>query len=215
MEEFKICKIKFEEPELNFLIENLNNCFKQSNKNFAQMCFSIYKIWSYCKGDYRKAKDNEYYNSYSLLEKFGFDKKAVSRYKNSYERFCQGDTFGTVIVKDYFNNFSASKLFELLPLSYETLERAIDKGFIRYTMTVKAIRNTVKLLIHGEEPTTVTEVLDNSDNLKEINEEEIPMTYSPDNVYDIDFFKARSKNQLINYIMTLQTAYQKLKNKRK
>lgn len=215
MEDFKKFNIEFEQSELYFFVEKLNDCFRQSNKNFAQLCFCIYNIWSYFKGHYIKAKNNEYYNSYSLLEKFGFDKKAVSRYKNSYERFCQGDTFGTVKIKDYFNDFSSSKLFELLPLSYNTLEYAIDKGFLKPTMTVKAIRNTVKLLINGEEPTTVTEVINNSNNLEEINEEEIPMTYSPDNVYDIDFFKARSKNQLINYIMTLQTAYQKLKNKKR
>ncbi len=208
MENFICSDLQFEDKELNELCKCLVSCYGNNQYTFAKTCFSIYNIWSYCKSNYFKAKNNEYYNSYKLLAKFGFDRKSVSRYKSCYEKFIQGTTIENVAVKTYFYGFSPSKLFELLPLSYETLENAIDKHFITPDMTVKQIREYVKQMVGEDATDKVVE-----QTVEEINEDEIPDAYDPNKKYEFSYFENKSKSQLLNIVMTLQTAYQKLKNK--
>ena len=214
MENFNINNsIEFESEELNFWIKNLNACFNNANKNFAGLCLVVYKIHSYINHRYFQAKDNDYYNVYSLLAKFGFDKKAVSRYRNSYEYFCENDTVATVKLKSKFIEFTPSKLFELLPLEKESIDYAIDKKFVASNMPCKEIRIVVKDLIHGVEPSTMVSKVDETEKKEEINESEIPLVYDPTKEYDFEYFKDKTKNQLINMIWDLQKAYQKLKKK--
>ena len=88
MENFNIVDIPvFEDEKAQALVDSLKDVFEKSQYNFAKVCEGVSKIWSYFKNQYFNAKNNEYYNSYALLAKFGFDKKAVSRYKSCYERF--------------------------------------------------------------------------------------------------------------------------------
>ena len=101
MNEMIKCDIEFEDKTLNELLNCLSHCYNQNQINFAKISFTIYSIWDYCKNNYWKAKNNELYNSYKLLEKFGFDKKAVSRYKCSFERYVQGTTIENVSLKEY------------------------------------------------------------------------------------------------------------------
>lgn len=209
IENFVNAKIAFEDKELDNLVMLLNNCYNKQQSHFAELCFTIYSIWHYCKDNYFKAKDNEVYNTYKLLKKFGFEKQMVLNYKRSYESFCQGDTIQTVSVKEYFHDFSPSKLFEMLPLSYETLENAIDYEFIKPEMTVKKIRLLVKDLKSGKFVETVVE------QTPVINEEDIPFVYDPKQEYEYSYFEAKTKNQLLNIIWDLQTAYQKLLKKEK
>ncbi len=201
--------LDFEDSQLSQMVNCLAHCYNNNQINFAKLCFTIYSIHAYCKNNYWKAKDNEYYNSYKLLAKFGFDKKAVSRYRQSYEKFIQGCVIENVSVKPYFHGFSPSKLFELLPLSYETLETAIDKKVIRPEMTVKEIREYLKTLKEGtDKAETVIE-----DPV--INEEEIPLAYNPVQEYEYSYFESKTKNQLLNIVWELQKAYQKLKGEKK
>ena len=72
MKEFVINELDFEDKELSLLIKDLKQCFYKQQNSFIETCVTIHKIWSYCKGNYYKAKDNEYYNSYKLLAKFSF-----------------------------------------------------------------------------------------------------------------------------------------------
>ena len=208
MENFRYNAIEFKDKQLNELCHLFISIHYNNQNVFARTCFTIYSIWSYCKGNYFQAKNNEYYNSYKLLEKFGFDRKSVSRYKSCYEKFIQGTTIENVTVKTYFYDFTPSKLFELLPLSYETLENAIDKHFITPEMTVKQIREYVKQMA-GED--TIDKVVEQT--VEEINEDEIPDAYDPNKKYEFSYFESKSKSQLLNIVMALQTAYQKLKNK--
>lgn len=219
MENFKNIDLpEFVNENLQALVNGLKEVFSKKQDNFADMCYFVYKIWSFCKYSYLPAKDGEFYNSYSLLEKFGFDKKAVSRLKNCYERFCVS------IKKDLtskeessiagcYADFSPSKLFELLPLSADSCLDALNRGKIKATMTVKEIRQQVKFLINGglEEDNKTSDAVTED----EINEEEIPMAYDPTLEYDFEYFKEKSKNQLLNIVMALQSAYQKLKGKKK
>lgn len=203
MEEFINSDLDFEDNELHLLMLALQDCFEDNQINFCQTCKTIYDIWSYCKKSYFKAKNNEYYNSYKLLAKFGFDKKAVNRYKQCYERFVlQG---ANVLLNDY-KDFSPSKLFELLVLSSETSDELVKKQFIKPTMTVKQIREYIKTLKDGSDK--AEKVIDDTT----INEEDIPMAYDPKQEYEYSYFETKTKNQLLNIVWELQKAYQKLKN---
>lgn len=207
MEEFIKSNLEFEDKELSLLIEDLKQCFDKHQNSFIETCVTIHKIWSYCKGNYYKAKDNEYYNSYKLLAKFGFDKKAVSRYKQCFEKFIVGDA-GHYTLFPCLYGFTSSKLFELLTLSDETIFNAIDNKLLKPDMTVKQIREFIKTLKDGTdkaekvvEDTTV------------INEEDIPLAYDPKQEYEYSYFESKTKNQLLNIVWELQKAYQKLKSK--
>lgn len=203
MEEFINSDLDFEDNELHLLMLALQDCFEDNQINFCQTCKTIYDIWSYCKKSYFKAKNNEYYNSYKLLAKFGFDKKAVNRYKQCYERFVlQG---ANVLLNDY-KDFSPSKLFELLVLSSETSDELVKKQFIKPTMTVKQIREYIKTLKDGSDK--AEKVIEDTT----INEDDIPMAYDPKQEYEYSYFETKTKNQLLNIVWELQKAYQKLKS---
>lgn len=203
MEEFINSDLDFEDNELHLLMLALQDCFEDNQINFCQTCKTIYDIWSYCKKSYFKAKNNEYYNSYKLLAKFGFDKKAVNRYKQCYERFVlQG---ANVLLNDY-KDFSPSKLFELLVLSSETSDELVKKQFIKPTMTVKQIREYIKTLKDGSDK--AEKVIEDTT----INEDDISMAYDPKQEYEYSYFETKTKNQLLNIVWELQNAYQKLKS---
>ena len=207
MEEFVKSDLEFEDDKLFRLVERLRDVFNDSQDNFSNLCESIYNIWSYCKGNYWKAKDNEYYNSYKLLAKFGFDKKAVSRYKQCYERYVHKEQGG---LHSLYENFTPSKLFELLPLSQDTVMELVEKQLITPTMTVKQIREYIKTLKDGTDK--AEKVIEDTT----INEEDIPMAYDPKQEYEYSYFETKTKNQLLNIVWELQKAYQKLKlNKEK
>lgn len=207
MEEFIKSDLEFEDDKLFWLVERLRDVFNNSQDNFSNLCEAIYNIWSYCKGNYWKAKDNEYYNSYKLLAKFGFDKKAVSRYKQCYERYVHKEQGG---LNSLYEDFTPSKLFELLVLSDETVKSSISNGLIKPTMTVKQIREYIKTLKDGSDK--AEKVIEDIT----INEEDIPMAYDPKQEYEYSYFETKTKNQLLNIVWELQKAYQKLKlNKEK
>ena len=207
MEEFIKSDLEFEDNELYWLVERLRDNFNNSQLNFAKTCECIYNIWKYCKGNYYKAKDNEYYNSYKLLAKFGFDRKAVSRYKICYERFVHPQSCSLYPI---YEDFTSSKLFELLVLSEDTAKNSIINGLVLPTMTVKQIREYIKTLKDGSDK--AEKVIEDTT----INEEDIPMAYDPKQEYDYSYFEKKTKNQLLNIVWELQKAYQKLKlNKEK
>lgn len=208
LDEFVKCNLEFEDNKLDALVYDLKVCFNRQTSCFVEVCSTIYKIWSYCKGQYWKAKDDEYYNSYKLLAKFGFDKKAVSRYKCCFEKFMfLGKSFSsTYILYDEFKDFNPSKLFELLPLSKETCFNLVKNKMIKPEMTVKEIRAFVKAMKKGTD--SAEQVLEDTS----INEDEIPMAYDPKQKYEFKYFESMSKNQLLNMIWSLQEEYQKLKN---
>lgn len=208
MEEFIKSDLEFEDDELNYFVNSLRTCFICNQRDFCHLCFVIYRIWDYCKNNYWKAKNNEYYNSYKLLEKFGFDKKAVSRYKSCYVRFMYPpDVQGYACsLMEIFKGFSPSKLFELLSLSQEAVEEAVANQLIKPTMTIKQIREYIKTLKEGSDK--AEKVIEDTT----INEDDIPMAYDPKQEYEYTYFETKTKNQLLNIVWELQKAYQKLKS---
>ena len=193
------CEIEMEDKTLNDLLWHLNSCYHRGNAVFVDLCAIIYKIWDYCKNNYWKAKNNELYNSYKLLEKFGFDKKAVSRHKQCFEKFIyqKAPNCNAYGLRKNYEDFSSSKLFELLTLSNETLDNAIDNKLIRPDMTVKQIREIIKTIKDGTDK--AEKVLEDSSTTV-INEEEIPLVYNPKQEYEYSYFESKTKNQLPNYI---------------
>lgn len=210
MEDFNVSDLQFEDIKLDNLVYDLSLMFRRQNGVFVDLCVTIYKIWEYCKGNYWKAKDNEYYNSYKLLAKFGFDKKAVSRYKSIYEKFI----FHVVPTDSYklldeLQSFSPSKLFELLALTKETTLELVSNKLITPDMTVKQIREYIKFMKDGSDK--AEKVIEDT---TEINEDEIPLAYNPTQEYEYSYFESKTKNQLLNIVWELQKAYQKLKSKK-
>lgn len=210
MEDFNVSDLQFEDIKLDNLVYDLSLMFRRQNGVFVDLCVTIYKIWEYCKGNYWKAKDNEYYNSYKLLAKFGFDKKAVSRYKSIYEKFI----FHVVPTDSYklldkLQSFSPSKLFELLALTKETTLELVSNKLITPDMTVKQIREYIKSMKDGSDK--AEKVIEDT---TEINEDEIPLAYNPTQEYEYSYFESKTKNQLLNIVWELQKAYQKLKSKK-
>ena len=208
MEDFIKCDIDFDDCELSSLVNALRYSFDKRQDNFVCICKDVYRIWRYCKGNYWKAKDNEYYNSYQLLAKFGFDKKAVSRYRLCYEKFIV-DNNQTLALAIPFKDFMSSKLFEMLSLSNDTALSLVEKKLIKPTMTVKQIREYIKSLKDGSDKSE--KVIEDTT----INEDEIPMAYDPNTEYEYSYFESLTKNQLLNIVWDLQKAYQKLKSKSK
>ena len=206
MENFVNVKLEFNDKTLSTLVANLNSTYLNCQSNFVDICIGVYKIWDYCKGNYWKAKDNEYYNSYKLLEKFGFDKKAVSRYKQCYEKYIDGKNDNNYCLWSLVNSYSPSKLFELLVLSNEDIIELIEKDLLYPTMTVKQIRELIKSFKNGFEES-------NNETTININEEDIPLAYDPKQEYEYSYFENKTKNQLLNIVWELQKAYQKLKSK--
>lgn len=210
MENFNIENIpEFDDVNLQELINNLKNCYRDNQNNFAKVSFLIYKI-SNDYGSYIVSNDNKCYRANELLEKFGFDKTQVTRYKQSFNEFCQGTTLENVHVKEIYFGFSPSKLFELLKLSYLTREKAIEKEIIRPDMTIKQIRDYIKTLKNDDAEKKVL-----SDEELESEDEEIEQAYNPKQYYEFDYFKGKNKSQLINIVWELQKEYQKLLNKKK
>lgn len=204
MEEFIKSDLVFEDNELSVLVNSLRYALDKRQDSFVNLCKGVYRIWKYCKGNYYKAQDNAYYNSYELLAKFGFDKKAVSRFRQCYEKFIV-DNEQTLALAIPFQDFSPSKLYELLPLSSNTCFDLVDKKVIAPTQTVKEIRDFVKTLKDGTDK--AEKVIEDTT----INESEIPMAYDPQTQYEYSYFESKTKNQLLNIVWELQKAYQKLK----
>ncbi len=209
MENFNFVDVSFDDSELSSLVIHLNQCFLNNQYNFVDICVTIHDIWAHCKKNYIKARDNEMYDSYKLLAKFGFDRQAVNRYKRCFERFinCSIDCDGKLLYSlfDSFKKFSPSKLFELLALSNDSLISAIKNKAIIPTMTVKQIREYIKSVKDGTDK--ADKVLETG---VDINEDNIPMAFNPKNKYEYSYFETKSKNQLLNIVWELYQAHQKL-----
>ncbi len=94
----------------------------------------------------KKCKYYEHFGYMTLEEftdaNFGFDKSAVSRCINVFERFCQrGGSYGntpTMFIDKKYEDYSYSQLCEMLPLSED------DIRLIKPSMSVSAIREIKK-----------------------------------------------------------------------
>ena len=217
MEEFIDYKeIEFNDQWLNKYINDLKNCYFSNQNVFAKVCFTIHSIWLYCKDNYYLCTKGVYYNSYSLLKLFGFDRKAVSRYKACYSKFCFGSSLDTICLLDRFIGFSSSKLFELLPLANNMIDACLEKQIIKPTMTVKEIRQKVKDLAGKNNPADlVAEDLDKiEEKTLDEQEAELPEAFDPKKTHTYEYFKAMSKEALITCLFQCEDYIKKLTTKK-
>ena len=208
MENFvKLKNVKFKEQELNTIVEKLKSCFDKSQNNFSQICYCVHSIckWFDEHPQPKEVLTEKYYNKYELLAGFGFDKSAISRLSNCFEKFVINDSNDYVLGIEY-KDFTQSKLYELLPLEKVDLTNLVCTRVIKPEMSVKQIRKIVKSYLNQE----------NESSAKvEINEEDIPNVYDPKQTYSFDYFNSMTKNELVNMIMMLQEEYQKMKKEKR
>lgn len=219
MENFKICKLKFvnecgnykmDAETINNLVSELNNNLSKDNLNFAGLCYLVDQIELFfydCGktdgyGGIYTTNSERYYFS-RLMSEFGFCEKTYDRILKVYKRFVEIRDDVVPVIKKQYENFSRSKLFEILSVSDTQLKTDLKNGKLKPEMTVKEIREYVKQLKNGSGG--ADKVLeDQSDETDEINEDEIPMAYDPAQTYEFSYFENLSKNQLLNIVWELQ-----------
>lgn len=101
------------------------------------------------------------------------------------------------------DGFSVSKLAELLPLSDDMITLYVKDP----RMTVAELRQLVANLNYSkaDEEKKVTEQNERLD--EEVKD--IEAVYNPRKYYDFDYFKSKTKEQLLNIVMELQKTYVK------
>ena len=207
MENFvKLKNVKFEEQELNTIVEKLKSCFDKIQNNFSQTCYCIYSIcnWFDEHPQPKEVLTERYYNKYELLAGFGFDKSAISRMCNCFEKFMIVKNNECILATEY-KDFTNSRLYEMLPLEKVDVVNLVCTRVIKPEMSVKQIRKVVKSYLNKDNEKTETE----------FDEEEIPDIYDPKQTYDFDYFNSMTKNELVNMIMMLQEEYQKMKKEKR
>lgn len=232
MENF--CNYCFEEKDfvnwtgsfvpLNFLIERLNNCFKKENENFAEICFLVKQIHDLflhnelCRV-YLKNDKTISYGFDTIMIGFGINKSESSRLIKCFEKYCflssSDITKAKCDVIEEFKGFSKSKLFELLCVDNQTLFTDLKNKVIRFDMTVQQLRKYVKnyqALLKVKTKDLSTRL---AEQLKEIEQENIPKAYNPSKHYEFNYFESKTKAQLLNIVWELQKECEKLRKELK
>ena len=166
--ELQYIELEFNEEEINVLVKRLNELHKSQQLDFANLCYTVYKIDCWFKDNediVLKSKSNDYYNQKTLFKQLGFTNKKVRRYINCYQKYMKLDDVGSKL-KDVFKRFSESQLIELLPIDDQTLLSYLNAGDISPNMTVKEIREFLKSKSENDINSEETEEIDiqNNDN---------------------------------------------------
>lgn len=167
--EIEKTSLEFDDKEINELILQLNRLHNSQQQDFANLCYTVYKIDCWFEDNPEcllKSKLNEYYNKKQLFNSLGLKKSLVTRYCQCYEKFMTLSSDVGTKLKEPFVSFTSSKLFELLPLGTEKLIEFINNGQITPQMTVKEIREFLKSI---EEKTEITEDVDDEEKNFEEN----------------------------------------------
>lgn len=206
------------------LITKFNKLFKKESQNFAELCFLTYRVnelfVEYRKsGKYLLDKHKNPITFDEIMKGFGFDSSQSSRLLACYNKYCclsESDIEkATCKIICEYENFSKSKLIELLPVDNEQLFNDIKSKVVRPDMTVKQIRDYVKNY-YALQKQKENLFKDKEEKVEEeFDESEIPMVYDPTKYYEFSYFESKTKSQLLNMIWDLQKEYLKLKEKNK
>lgn len=145
--ELQYNNLEFNEEEINVLVKHLNEFHKSQQSDFANLCYTVFKIESWFDDNpdvVLKSTKNDYYNKKSLFKTLGFTINKKNLLINCYSKYMNLTDVG-VKIKDVFKNFSESKLYELLPVENNVLMSYIEAGEINPDMTVREIRVFLKL----------------------------------------------------------------------
>lgn len=205
--------------ELKEYITHLNQCFEKEQNNLAEIAYCVYRI-NKLFSDYKKSyyfgfeTKNRRYTFDTIMISFGFDKTQVCRILQVFERFVYIENDKPKI-KDYVSEFGKSKLFELLAVDDEQLQKDISNLVVSPDMSVYCIRLYVKnyKLLQKQKKKKVSNEEEKQEQVsKQELEEEIPPAYNPQQHYDFEYFEKKSKAELLNMIWDLQKAYENLVN---
>lgn len=180
--------------------EKIKSCINSSNTNFCEMCYLLSSLQSAFRWSLLKV-NGQFIDFYQYVEQaFGLAKSTANKYINVYKKFCcfAGET---VRLSSAYEGFTISKLCELLKVSDKQLLEDLKSNKLVYTMTKKEIREYVKAL-KGE---------DNANKVLEENTA-IDVSYNNKMHYTADFFKDFSKQNLIDFILEMQKAYEDMKS---
>ena len=199
MENFKVCEIIFDDEELKVIVTSLNTIFRHEQEEFVHLCYYFSRLKDYfkSKGKYYLVsghikKDNTIKCTYlDIIKQFGYEEKTVNKFVQCVDKFFEKKLAGAPEMERAFLPFTRAKLFELLPLSKETIIQNIESGALKPDMTKKEIREFVKY-IKGKEKkdNNVAEELE--------DEEDIPETFDEKKEYTFEYFTKLSKQQLID-----------------
>jgi len=200
--------------EMKAYLTAINHCFDGDSRNFCNLVYYVYKVNELFKQYYYFNKKRELYTFKGIMSQFGLSQSDTSRLCACYSKYLcfdtvenSGDQCPRII--EEFKGFSKSKLFELLPVPTDQLFLDIAHKVLRPEMTVQVIRKYVKNWQNQQDLKNPT-----SDEEETSQDEEIPMAYDPTQHYDFDYFKDKTKAQLLNIVWSLQTEYEKLKEKK-
>ena len=215
----KKCNIE----KLKKITADINFCFMDEQKNFCQLCYNLNELRNLFYSDESyyhvfETKDKRYPFEFYVNEFFGLDLRYVEKCIAVYRKFMFLQVVGAgadLLVKfvDGFQNFNKSKLFELLAVSTEQLKNDINIGVLSPGMSKLQIREYVKNLKGGKKKENV--VLEDVDKTLDEQEAELPSAFDPQHEYDFDFYKTKTKADLVGYCIDLQRTVQKLLRKKK
>ncbi len=219
MEDFKKVEIETDDPKLNKKIAELNDCYFQTQKVFAKVCYKVYDISRYCQNNYFTVKEPGYdrlvkYKAKDIFAEFGFSKKEVDRYVSCYKKFITASCIKDAHVKPMFELYSPGKLLELLPYEYNMLTNAIKNEEITSDMSCIELRETLKELSKRTDKTSkVYEDPDANQSLEE-QEASLPESYDPKKYHDLAYFKQFDKATLIDFLFMAEDYIKKLTKKK-
>lgn len=205
--------------QLKDYLKALNNCFDKEQNNFAEIVYYVYQV-NGLFSDYNQiafgrvyTKKSKGYTFDSIMEGFGLDKTQVCRLINTYDKFIDNDS-GAIRLKKYIREFSKSKIFELLQVDEEQLQKDISNSVLRSDMSVKQIREYVKnyKALQKQKNKLFEE---SKEKIEDIVEEVIPPAYDPKKHYDFAYFEKQSKAQLLNIVWELQKEYERIIDSKK
>lgn len=187
---------------LEIITNRINNCFETKQGNFLNLCVSLYdlkKLFLSDKAWYRGFDcDIGRFTFERYVLEFGFEVRYVEKCiqcVNKFILFSAGA--GGYEFDPLFKDFSGSKLFELLSVSYDQLEKDIKNKKLSSDMTFKEIRDYVKSL-KGT-------VKKENQVLEELTQDvNVEIDYNPTQCYDKQYFESLSKDELIDCILKLQ-----------
>ena len=224
MEDFKYAKIldfqkkvylgkECDTESLIKLTNEINDCYSNEQNNFFKLCYLLselkdlfYSSKSYFHGF--DTVDKRYtFDSY-CLDVIGLTDKTIYRCIDCYKKFMFLESLGAeriVKIKSKYVNFSKTKLFELLSVSDFQLDKDITSGVLHSDMSVREIREYVKSLKGKKKDNKVLE-----DNTEKENLEDLENTFDIKNEYTFEYFRERSKNQLIDIAFKCYQKYKEL-----
>ena len=202
-----------------FLISGIYNLVKSAS--YGEYSFSHTQTlkYSYVSDDYTVISILQKLFGFSedyivrivrIIDKF-FILGDVSEKKNCLDEVILGVDSELKICLDELKDFSISKLQALLPISIEQIKNAFEIKALSYKSTVKDIKEYVKSLSEKVENKVI-------ENLEPTTDEElsalVERSFDIKNKYDFEYFRQRSKSELIDIAFTCYQKYYELKDKK-